>query len=76
MKIRWQKETRSVATGYVGEIACFEISKMQDKYELRCELPDASPIHHGRLITHHATPREAQRAAMLTLQHWVKRFTA
>jgi hypothetical protein len=74
MKIDWQK-TRHGAEGYVGDVLCFHIIVEGKLIQLACELPEASPNMHGRLVTHHHTAKEAGQRAQMILDNWYKRFT-
>jgi len=79
MKINWKRNHRIILDGYVGDVLCFylhldPVKTKNGPCTLICDLPQASKDHYGRLTTEHKTPKEAARAAELTLRAWVKRF--
>lgn len=74
MKIRWQRVTDKIVDGYVGDVRLFEIEQGEHESSLICELPHAARHHYGRLITQHATPKDAAKAARITLISWLKRL--
>jgi len=75
MKIDWRK-TSSSLEGSVGNVLVFHMIPESGLIQLVCELPEASPNMHGRLVTYHHSANEAAKRAQDVLDNWLTRFNA